>query len=204
MKHAALRNDRPEDDNNNADHRPSDPSQDEAVHEQPEINCLESTKKCSRFSTIADFAELDVSQNFCSPPVTRKKEHRQHAAHAEAPPDPVPGYTLPCDHSADKQRRIRSKRGRHHRSARQPPRDVAVGNEKLFRIPACAARVMNTDCQVNQQISDDDDPISQGERHASSGFVVPACAYCLSTKISRLIAPRCYLRNSLFNYGPSS
>ena len=104
-----------------ADHGSRHPSQDEAVHKQSEIDGFKSAQESGRLAAIADFAELHVGENFGAPPVAREKENRQHAAHAEAPPDPVSGNPLPRNRAAHEQWRVGGKRCGDHRRPGQPP-----------------------------------------------------------------------------------
>src|ERR1700686_1964841 len=125
MQHPAFSDYRPEDYRDDAHHCARHPSEDEAVHEKSEIDRLKTAKKSRWFSAVTDFAELHVGQNLSPPPIAREEENRQHAADAEAPPDPVPGDSLSRDHAAHKQWRIRRERGRNHRGTGQPPRHIA-------------------------------------------------------------------------------
>ena len=49
----ALRDQRPQQDSNNADHGISHPAQDQAIHRQPKIDSFKSAKKRRRLSAIA-------------------------------------------------------------------------------------------------------------------------------------------------------
>ena len=114
IEHASLRNRRPKQHGDNADHRFCNPSQDEAVHEQAEVDGFEAAKKCGRFAAVTNLHKLHVGNNLGPAPIPRKKEHCQHAAYAESPPDPVPGDSLLRYDAANKQRCVGSERGRHH------------------------------------------------------------------------------------------
>src|SRR5438445_6941928 len=99
LEHAALCNHWTEEHRDDADHRFCDPSQNEAVHKQSEIDGLKSAKECGRFSAVADFTKLNVGKNFSSPPVARKEEDGKLAAEAEPQPDQIAGNPLPANDS---------------------------------------------------------------------------------------------------------
>src|SRR5581483_3988587 len=94
LQNASLGNHRPQYDGDNVHHRPRHPSQDEAVHQQSEVNSFEAAQKRSRFAAIANFNQLYIRQNLRPPPIARKEEDGRHAAQAQAPPYPVTRDTL--------------------------------------------------------------------------------------------------------------
>ena len=159
IEYATLRDRRAQQHRDDAHHGLGDPSEDEAVHEQAEVDGLESPKKCSRTSAIADFDELHVGQDCRAPPVAGEEEDRHHAADAERPPDPVSGDSLLGNHAANKQRRVRGKGRGHHGGPGQPPRDISAGHEEFFGVPAGSPAIVDADGEIHQQIADDDDPV---------------------------------------------
>src|SRR6266545_3127028 len=150
LEHPALSNHRTEQYRNDTDHRLCDPSQNKAVHEQSEIDRLESAKECGRFSAVANLAKLHVGENFCPAPIARKEKDRQHAADAESPPDPIACNSLSGNYSADEQGSIGGKSCGDHGSAGQPPGNVAPGHEEFFGIAAGTPAVIDADGEVHQ------------------------------------------------------
>src|SRR5215813_5760582 len=102
LDNASLLNHRSQQHSNDAYHGVGDPAQDQAIHEQPEINRLESAQKGRRLAAVADFREFYVSENFSPSPVAGKVEHRHHSADAEAPPEPISCNSLGSHHTGDK------------------------------------------------------------------------------------------------------
>jgi hypothetical protein len=168
LKHAAARDGGSKQDCNDIDHGLGDPAEDEAVHEQPQVDGLESAQKCRGFAAVANLNKLHIGQNFGAPPITGEKEYRQHAAHTQSPPYPVPGDALSRYQAADQQRGIRGERSRNHRGSGQPPGNVPPGNEEFFGIAAGATPVVDADQQIDQQVTRNHHPVNRGKRHESS------------------------------------
>jgi len=93
LHNASLCNRRAKQDGDDVDHGLGDPPQDEAVHEQAEIDGFESAQKGGGLAAIANLDKLHVGEDLRTAPVPREEEHRQHTADAQAPPDPVAGDT---------------------------------------------------------------------------------------------------------------
>ena len=87
-----------------AEHRPDDaghglghPAQDQAVHQQAEIDGAKSAQECRGLSGVAHFRELHVGEQARTPPQARKQEHGHHSRRQKTPPQPVPGDALRVD-----------------------------------------------------------------------------------------------------------
>src|SRR5262249_22739702 len=102
LEDLSLRDQRAQQDGDDADHGLGHPSQDEAVHKQPEINRLEAAEEPGRHSPLSNLDELHVGENFGTTPVAGKEEYGQHPAHAESPPNPIPCDSLLGHYAADK------------------------------------------------------------------------------------------------------
>src|SRR5581483_4919023 len=102
IEHAAFGDHRTKNDRDDADHCTRDPAENEAVHEQAEIDRFESAQEGCWIAAVSNLAELDVGENFRTTPIAGEEEHGQHAADTEPPPDPVAGDSLPCHYPADK------------------------------------------------------------------------------------------------------
>ena len=168
LQDLALRNERPKQNSDNADHGIRNPAQDQAIHRQAKIDGLESAKKSRWLTAIANLSEFHVRQDLRAPPVTGKEENSQHAAQAGGPPYPVAGDSLRCNHAAHKQRSVSGKSCGHHGRAGQPPGDVAPGDKKFFSVAARATAVINANRQVDQQVTANHDPVNPGQWHKLS------------------------------------
>src|SRR5262249_46938943 len=154
--------------------------QDQAVHDQPEIHSLETAQKSRRASAVAYLGEFNVREHFRPPPVTCEEENREQAAEAGAPPDPIAGDALRRNHPAHEQRRVSGERGGHHRRAGQPPGYVSTGDKELSRVSARTAAIVKADHQIDQQVSDDHQPISSIEGHVASSATLIVSAFVRS------------------------
>ena len=121
MDDAPLRDHGAKQHRNDAHHGIGDPAQDQAIHNQAEIDGFESAEECGWPAGIPDFSQLHIGQDFSAPPVAREEEHGEHSAEAGTPPDPVTGDALSGHHASDEQWSISGKGGGHHRGACQPP-----------------------------------------------------------------------------------
>ncbi len=167
LEHFTLGHDRPQQHGDDADHGVGDPSQNQAVHDQPQINGLETSQESRGPAAIADFSQLHIGKHLRASPVAGKEKHGEHAAEAEAPPDPVPGNALGRYQAGDQKRSIGGEGGGHHRCAGQPPRDIASRDKEFLGVAARSAAIVNADRQIDQQIPDNHQPVDFGQRHRS-------------------------------------
>ena len=165
-ENAALGDHGSERHSDDVDHGARDPAEDEAVHEQTEIDGFKSAEEGGGLAGIANLDEFDVGENFGTAPVAREEENGGHAGEAQAPPDPVAGDTLGGDESADEEGRVGGEGGGHHRGAGKPPGDIAAGDEKVFSGTAGFAAVVDADEQVEEQVGSDNEPVEMRKRHA--------------------------------------
>ena len=114
------------------DHGFGDPAEDQAVHQQAEIDGAKAAKEGGGLSVVTHFGELHVGHQTGAAPQTREEKHRHHAGEKKRPPEPVPCDALCVDEAGDEQRRIGGKRSGNHRGAGQPPGNAASGNEIIF------------------------------------------------------------------------
>src|SRR5579884_1287000 len=184
MQYPSLGNNRAKKHRDDAHHGIRYPAKDEAIHDQPEIYGFEPPQECSRAATVTDLSQFNIGQDLSTPPVSREKKDREHAAEAHAPPDPVPGNTLGCHKSAYQKWSISRECGCHHGGAGQPPGNIASGEKKIFSVGAGAAHVIHADQQIDQQVSGNDKPINPGEQHVIS----PSCSRTIVESCSSTMA----------------
>ena len=140
------------------------PAENQAIHQQAQVQCAKAPQKSRGLAGIADFGELHVRQQPRPPPQAREEKHRHHAGGKEAPPKPVARNPLPVDESRDHQRRVRSERRRHHARSRQPPRHAAAGNKIIFRaLPGTPAEVKSQK-KRDEEVAADGQPVEERER----------------------------------------
>ena len=155
-------------DGHDSGHRFGDPPENQAVHQQAEIQRAKPTQKCRGLPGIAHFRELHVSEKTRTPPQSREKKDGHHAGGQKAPPKPIAGNAISVDESGDHQRRVRGKRRRNHRGSRKPPRNVAPRNKIIFRALPRAASEIQAENQCDEQIARDGSPIGSGKCHRGS------------------------------------
>ena len=95
LQDVAFRDGRPQQDRDDVHHGQRDPAQDHAVHEEAQINGLESTQERSGLAAISQLHQFHVCQDLSAPPIAGEEKHCQHAAQALSPPQPVSGDALP-------------------------------------------------------------------------------------------------------------
>ena len=166
-ENAALRDGVTEKDGRDADHSFDDPAENEAVHERAEIDGAEAAEEGGGFALIAELDEFDVGKNFGAAPVAREEKDGHHAAEALRPPEPVAGDAVARDESGDEQRSVGGESGGDHGGAREPPGNVAAGDEKFFGTAGGPAPVVKRDEEIEEQVGGDYDPISGGKDHYS-------------------------------------
>ena len=153
-----------------ADHGFDDPAEDEAVHQRAEIDGAKAAEESGGLAFVAELDKFDVGENFGAAPIARKEKNRHHAAQALRPPQPVPGDAIFGDEAGDEERRVGGESGGDHGSTGEPPGNIAAGDEKFFGAAGRAAAVIQTDQEIQEQVSRDYDPVGSGERHL--GFVL--------------------------------
>ena len=142
-----------------ARHRLGHPAEDQAIHQQPEIDGAKSAQKRGRFSRVAHLRKLHVGEQARTPPQPREQKHGHHSRRQKTPPQPVARDSLRVDESRHDQRRVRRKRRRHHRRSREPPRHLPPRYKIFFRVPARTPPKINPQHKHQQQISGDHGPV---------------------------------------------
>ncbi len=131
----------------------------------PRYKRAKSAQERRGFARVPDLGELDVGHHAGAAPQPGVEEHREHPAHQEAPPDPVPRDAVARDQAGHHERRVGGERRRNHRRAGEPPGNVAPGKEELRRALAGACLVVEADADVEREVGGDDEPVDNGESH---------------------------------------
>ena len=142
-------------------HRLGHPAEDQAIHQQAEVERAKAAQKCRGFAGVADFRELHIGEQSGTSPETGKQKHRHHAGEQEAPPDPVAGHSLGIHQSGDDQRRIGGKCRGDHRGPGEPPGNVAPGDEVVVHAAPGARAEVKTKKERDGQIRDDRRPVER-------------------------------------------
>ena len=146
-------------------HREVDPADDHAVDRQPQVEGAEPAQEARGPPVVADLHELDVGEDARPPPQPREEQHAEHAAEGPVPPDPVAGDAVPGDDAGDREGGVGRERRRHHRRPREPPRQVAAGEEVLAQVPAGAPRDGQGDGGGEEQEAGEDQPVERRQGH---------------------------------------
>ena len=133
-------------------HGEVDPADDQAVHEDAEVQCPEATQKSGRLACITQLDELRIGNDFRAPPQAGKEEDGHHAVEKKAPPEPVAGNSLSRHQACDRQRSVGGKGRGHHGRTRQPPGDLPAGNKKVARAGACLLAIVEPNQQIDREI----------------------------------------------------
>ncbi len=152
-------------------HRLGDPAEDDAVHQQAEIDRAKAAEERRRLAGIADLGELHIGEQSGAPPQPREEEDRHHSREKEAPPQPVARNALRVNEAGDDQRRVGGEGGGDHRGARQPPVHVASGDKVVVNALAGAAAKPQAEDEGDGEIADDGRPVEEGEGHKWSIIV---------------------------------
>ena len=147
------------------DHRQVDPSEDDAVDGDAEVEGAEAAQEGGGFAGIADLGEFDVGHDAGAAPQAGVEEDGEHAAGDEIPPQPVARDAAHRHHAGDGQRSVGGEGGGHHRRAGQPPGDVAAGEEELIDVLAGAGLVVEADGEVEEEVERDYQPVDGRELH---------------------------------------
>ena len=158
----AFRDGGAEEDGDDVNHRARDPAEDEAVHEQAEVDGFEAAEEGSGLAGVAKLGELDVGHYFGATPIAREEKDREHAGEALVPPEPVAGDALRGDEASDEKRRVGSECGGDHGRSGEPPGNIAAGDEEFGGVAGSAAAVVDADHEIDQQVADDDGPVDSG------------------------------------------
>ena len=148
-------------------HREVDPADDHAVDGQPQVEGAEPAQEARGRAVVADLHEGDVGEDARPPPQAGEEQHAEHAAEGAAPPDPVAGDAVAGDDAGDGERGVGRERRRHHRRPREPPRQVAAGEEVLAQALAGAARDGQGDGRGEEQEGGENQPVERGEGHGA-------------------------------------
>ena len=154
-----------ESDSDNAGHGLGDPSEDDAVHEQAEVDGAEAAQEGGRFAAITDLGKLYVGEQSAAPPETGEEEDGHHAGEQRSPPEPVSADALGVDQAGDDQRRVGGKGGGDHRGSGQPPVHAAAGDKVVIHTFGGALAEAEAEQDGDCEISEDGQPIEKREGH---------------------------------------
>jgi hypothetical protein len=147
------------------DHRERDPTEDDQVDRQREVQRAEAAQERGGPAAVTDLGELHVGHHLRAPPEPRVEEHRQRAAHDEVPPEPVAGDSVRGDEAGHDERRVGGERRRDHRRAREPPRHGAPRDEVLLERLAALLREGEADADREDEVRRDDGPVEERQAH---------------------------------------
>ena len=136
------------------DHGLGDPAEDQAVHQQTEIDGAKSAQKRGGLSGVAHFGELHVGHQAGATPQAREEKDRHHSGRQKRPPDPVAGDSLGVDEAGDEQRRIGGESGGDHGSAGEPPGNGASGDKIIFGAFSGAAAEIEAEEKSYYEVTD--------------------------------------------------
>ncbi len=161
-----------EKDSDDVHHGARNPAEDEAVHEEPEIDGFETAEESGWLAGVTELGEFDVGHDFGAAPVTSEEKDGQHAGEALIPPKPISGDALRGDEAGDEERRVGGERRGDHGSTGEPPGDITAGDEELRGITAGAAAVIDANQKIDEEIADDDNPIGGCKGHEPLSVVL--------------------------------
>ena len=148
-----------------AGHGLGDPSEDDAVHEQAEIDGAEAAQKGRGLAAVTDLGELHVGEQSAAPPEAGEEEDGHHAGEQRAPPEPVSADALGVDESGDDQRSVGGKGGGDHGGSGKPPVDVAAGDKIVIDTLGRALAEVEAEQDGDGEIAEDGQPIEKREGH---------------------------------------
>ncbi len=148
-----------------AGHGLGDPSENDAIHQQAEIDGAEAAQEGGGLAAVTDLGKLHVGEQSAAPPEAGEEEDGHHAGEQRSPPEPVSADALGIDEAGDDQRSVGGKGGGDHGGSGQPPVHVAPGDKVVIHAFCGALAEAEAEQDGDCKIPEDGQPIEKRESH---------------------------------------